>query len=277
MRSLRRAPYSALVAVLCLTGCQLDTDMPDTGDSEDPDQRYRPDAHVTWQWQLSGSLNTSYNVDLYDIDLFDTSAAQIAELRTGGHHVICYFSAGSYEDWRPDADRFNPEALGHTLDGWPNERWIDIRDPSLEPIMEARLDLAVEKGCDGVEPDNVDGYSSNTGFNLSGDDQLGFNRFLAREAHARDLAIALKNDLDQVDDLVDHFDFAINEECFAYDECEALLPFIEAGKPVLNVEYDWTLATDPVARQALCDHAQQMGFRTLILPLELDDRFRFSC
>ncbi|GGX48424.1 endo alpha-1,4 polygalactosaminidase [Saccharospirillum salsuginis] len=271
-------PPLYLGLAISLSGCPLT--LPggtDPTDNAADRQRYQPALDVRWQWQLKGTINTDYDVELYDIDLFDTSSEQIAALQDAGRRVICYFSAGSYENWRPDAAQFNPESLGHTLDGWADERWLDVRDPSLEPIMKARLDLAAEKGCDGVEPDNVDGYANHTGFNLTGDDQLGFNRFLAREAHARGLAIALKNDLDQIEDLVDDFDFAINEECFAYNECEALTPFIEAGKPVLNVEYDWTLATDPEAREALCDRARQLNFRTLILPLELDDRFRFSC
>lgn len=42
--------------------------------------------------------------------------------------------------------------------------------------MQARLDLAVQKGCDGVEPDNVDGYQNNSGFPLTAQDQLAYNR-----------------------------------------------------------------------------------------------------
>ena len=49
-------------------------------------------------------------------------------------------------------------------------------------IILDRLDVARAKGCDGVEPDNVDGYANKTGFDLTKDDQLRFNRFLAVEA-----------------------------------------------------------------------------------------------
>ena len=69
-------------------------------------------------------------------------------------------------------------------------------------IMQARLDLAVQKRCDGVEPDNVDGYANDTGFDLSSLDQLTYNQWLASEAHTRNLSIGLKNDLDQVPALV---------------------------------------------------------------------------
>jgi hypothetical protein len=52
-------------------------------------------------------------------------------------------------------------------------------------IIEARLDVAVDKGCDGVEPDNMDGFTNNIGFNLTSGDQLTFNGTITNEAHER--------------------------------------------------------------------------------------------
>src|SRR6185503_4099576 len=160
---------------------------------------------TSWQWQLTGTINTSFDVDMYDIDLFDAPAAKIAELHAAGRIVICYFSAGSYENWRPDANQFPAAALGNELDGWPGERWLDTRSTAVRNIMTARLDLAVQRGCDGVEPDNVDGYTNGSGFALTAATQLNYNRFLAAEAHARHLSIGLKNDLDQVTALLPDF------------------------------------------------------------------------
>ena len=199
---------------------------------------WQPAPGTSWQWQLSGTLDTGFAVDMYDIDLFDNSEGAIRGLQPE-HIVICYFSAGSWEEWRPDAADFPISVLGSDLDGWVGEKWLDIRDlATLGPIMQARLDLAVSKGCVGVEPDNVDGYRNDTGFPLSAADQLAYNRFLATEAHARGLSIGLKNDLDQVGDLMADFDWALNEECNVYNECSALAPFVAAGKAVFGVEYD---------------------------------------
>ena len=69
-----------------------------------------PEAAAPWQWQLTGVIDTSIDVPTYDIDLYDTSDATHAQLHADGRVFICYFSAGSYEPWRPDADRF-PLAL----------------------------------------------------------------------------------------------------------------------------------------------------------------------
>ncbi len=53
----------------------------------------------------------------------------------------------------------------------------------------------------------------------------------------------LKNDLGQVRDLLPYFDAALNEQCFQYDECNRLRPFMSAGKAVFTVEYRWRWAT----------------------------------
>jgi len=238
---------------------------------------YQPSVLITWQWQLQGAINTSYNVDVYDIDLFDSSTALIQQLQQSGKKVICYFSAGSYEEWRSDADQFLADDLGNPLDGWAGERWLDIRSDNVRTIMKNRLDLAVQKGCDGVEPDNMDGYSNNPGFAFSATDQLGFNRLIANEAHLRSLSIGLKNDLDQISELVDYYDFAVNEQCFEYQECSLLAPFINNGKAVLNTEYEQKYVNDVNERDALCVDSISRQFSTLVLPLSLDDSFRFSC
>lgn len=232
---------------------------------------WRPAPGTSWQWQLTGTIDTSLDVAMYDIDLFETPGAVITDLHAAGRIVICYFSAGSFEEWRPDATSFPADVLGNELDGWPGERWLDVRSDIVRNIMIARLEVAVDRDCDGVEPDNVDGYQNDPGFPLTAADQLDFNRFLAREAHARGLSIGLKNDLDQIAELVADFDWALNEECFQYAECDRLRPFIDAGKAVFSVEYG-----DAALAGTVCSQANALDFDTLIKRLELD-AWRVPC
>jgi hypothetical protein len=91
------------------------------------------------------------------------------------------------------------------------------------------------------------------------------------------LSIALKNDLDQLNDLVGDFDFAVNEQCHEFNECGGYQVFIASGKPVFNAEYAAAYRTDPAARAALCADARARQIHTLVLPLALDDSFRYSC
>jgi len=232
---------------------------------------WMPAPGTSWQWQLSGSIDQSIDVAMYDIDLFDAPQATIDELHAAGRIVICYFSAGSREDWRSDAADFPAAALGNPLDGWPGERWLDTRSGAVRDIMKARLDLAADKHCDGVEPDNVDGFDNDPGFALTGATQLDYNRFLATEAHARALSIGLKNDLAQIPDLVASFEWALNEQCFEFDECDTLAPFIAAGKAVFQVEYGGQTRAN-----AICDDANALDFDTLVKRLDLD-AVRIAC
>jgi hypothetical protein len=192
---------------------------------------------VTWQWQLTGAVDTSIDVEMDDIDLFMSSNALVETLHRAGRVVVCYFSAGSYEPDRSDSPKLASTGLGSVLDGWPDERWVDIRSAAVRDVMRARLDLAVSRGCDGVEPDNVDAFDNENGIGLTSQDQIEFNLFLAKEAHARGLSIGLKNTLALVPSLVHAFDWALNEECLQFGECASLEPFLAAGKAVFHCEY----------------------------------------
>jgi hypothetical protein len=232
---------------------------------------WRPAPCTRWQWQLTGTIDTSIDVAMYDVDLFETPQSTINTLHSAGRAVVCYFSAGSWESWRPDADDFPEVVLGAPLDPpFDDELWLDIRRLDLlGPILEARMDLAAAKQCDGVEPDNVDAWANSSGFPLTGAHQLTFNRWLAAEAHQRGLSVGLKNDLDQIPALVDSFDWALDEQCWEYDECDLLAPFIERGKAVFGVEYVGNPAN-------FCPPLNALDYSWLKKNLDLD-AFRIDC
>jgi len=202
--------------------------------------------------------------------MFDTPSSLIEQLHAQGRKVVCYYSAGSWESWRSDADQFPDFIKGNDLDNWPGEKWLDIRRLDvLSPIMEARLDKAVKKGCDGVDPDNVDGYANETGFPLKPQDQIAYNKWTAKAAHLRGLAVGLKNDLDQIQELLPYYEWALNEQCFQYNECGLLLPFIQTGKPVFGIEYQGKPSE-------FCPQANSKGFDVLKKRLDLD-AWRVAC
>jgi endo-alpha-1,4-polygalactosaminidase (GH114 family) len=238
---------------------------------------WQPMPGSSWQWQLSGSpIDQSFDVAMYDVDMFDTDATTVAALHAQGRVVVCYISVGSWEDWRPDAGLFPTEVLGNDYEGWPGEKWLDIRRIDLlAPIMRARLDMCREKGFDGVEPDNVDGFTNNTGFSLTYQDQLAYNIWLAGEAHARGLSIGLKNDGEQAVDLAPHFDWAMVEDCFADDWCEEVAPFTTVGKAVFAAEYTDQLTTDQFLNE-VCPQASLLNLDVILKERDLD-AWRLAC
>ncbi|MFI8079813.1 endo alpha-1,4 polygalactosaminidase [Kitasatospora sp. NPDC086009] len=225
--------------------------------------RWQPTPGLAWQWQLGGGVDQSVDVPVYDVDGFETDAAVVAALHAKGRKVICYINAGSWEDFRPDAAAFT-KALQGSGNGWKGEKWFDIRKlDQLKPLMAARFDMCRSKGFDAVEPDTIEAYNQNSGFPLTAEDQLRYNRMLASLAHERGMAIGLKNDLDQIPALLPDFDFAVNEECAQFDECARLSPFIQAGKAVFHVEYK-------LGTEKFCARTKSLGLSSMQKKLELD-------
>jgi hypothetical protein len=253
-------------------GGSRDGDPSGTDGGDGPGERWMPTPGTSWQWQLSGTIDTSLDVDAYDIDLFDTPDGVMDELHGDGRRVVCYFDT-AYEPGRPDSDQLEPYR-GNQVDGWPGQYWLDVREPAVVAVMHDRLALAADRDCDAVEADDVDARSNEPGFDTSAAEQQAFIRDLAVTAHELGLSFALKNDLEEVGELEGDVDFAVNEECFTYDECDALAAFIDADKAVFQVEYtedDLETLGDEV-----CPDANARDFDTLIKRLDLDAP-RYSC
>jgi hypothetical protein len=152
-----------------------------------------PAPGATLQVQLQSKVDTRVEADVFYVDAYDTPKATVAELQAKGARVVCYLSAGSWEEFRTDAGDYPGRVLGRKLAGYPDERWLDIRRRRvLLPIIGKRLDRCVRKGFDAADFDNVDGYTNRTGFRLTGRDQLRFNRALAAAAHDRGLSASLR-------------------------------------------------------------------------------------
>jgi hypothetical protein len=268
-----------------INGCDLVDDSDDDSDDRDDASESCEDntfgdlkAGTTWQWQLTGKIDYSVNVKVYDIDLLGSSKSVIDNLHSDGRFVICYFSAGTWEEWRDDAKDFPAEVLGNTMEEWDDEKWLDIRSDTVRLIMGSRMDIATSKGCDGVEPDNMDGYLSanNSGFNFNSADQLDYNRYIAEQAHQRGLSVGLKNDVDQLEELEPCYDWALNEECFEYNECYKYAPFIDSNKAVFHVEYVDNIDEGQDLADEVCESPSLHGFSTLIKDWDLSE-WRISC
>lgn len=202
--------------------------------------RWRPaPTTAPWQWQLQGKVDVSVPAPVFDVDGFETSAATVRALHAAGRRAICYLDVGSWESYRPDAGSFPRSVIGRRYEGFPDERWLDVRRFRLFAApLRRRIAICARKGFDAVEPDNLAGWENRTGFLISAAAQLRFNRWIAAQVHRRGMAVALKNDGRQVGPLLRSFDFAIVEECFQYEECGLYRPFVEAGKAVFEAEYE---------------------------------------
>lgn len=235
----------------------------------------------TWDYDLTlppSQLN--HLVTVYDVDLFDTNVTEITRMHEFGHRVICYMSAGSFEDWRPDMNNFSESDLGKNLDGWEGERWLNVSSENVREAMKWRLDLAKEKKCDGVDPDNIDGYDNDTGLNLTEDNAVDYITFLSNYSRGHNLSIGLKNGGSIADRVVNLTHWVVVEQCIQYDECGLYDSFLAALKPVFNVEYPKKSSSNSAdvsnaTYDKYCEYEDLKGFMTILKNLNLDNWTEF--
>ncbi|HEY2369052.1 MAG TPA: endo alpha-1,4 polygalactosaminidase [Polyangiaceae bacterium] len=252
---------------------------------------WAPALGERWQYQLQGDVNASitaapngggaavapivFDIDLYASDGTTPNAAGVSKVHGAGAHAICYVDAGTYENFRPDAadyTTFDSQCGGCLLgknNGWPGEQWLDVNDDKGQKTfilaeLAKRVDKCVAANFDGVEFDNVDGYSNDTGFTIAAQAQEDFDKAIAALAHQKGLSVALKNDVDQVSDLAADFDYAVNEQCYEFTECDQYAPFLNQNKAVFNVEYN-------VQPSAFCAPAITAKMSAIKKELALDD------
>ncbi|KAH8725337.1 glycoside hydrolase superfamily [Phaeosphaeriaceae sp. PMI808] len=208
---------------------------------------------------------------VWDIDLFDSPASTIKSFKAAGKIVICYFSAGTAEDWREDYRTFPAGDLGKVLPEWPNEKWVRTGSQSIRRIMATRIKLAADKGCDAIDPDNIDGYQNDNGLNLRNTDAIDYMKWMKQEAAKYGMQIGLKNSVDIVNTLAPIMDFAVNEQCAQLGECRVYDQFLTLNKPVFHIEYPTPL-NEAATRGNSCTGAGVNGTSTILKDVKLNGK-----
>ena len=279
------ARFAVLTALFLAAGCHETTgtlltfDKPqasDAGDAGEADSGgggplFRPGPDTTWQIQLTGTIDTSFDVDLYEVDLFALDAATAKRFHDRGRIVACYVSVGTAEPYRADYTSFPASALGNALVDYPEERWLDPRNQEVRALMAARLQLASASACDAVELSSLQAHSEDSGFALTRADDLDYARWLLAECHARGLSAGVSTSEDLVASLATEADWGVTAECLSNDDCQAWQPFSAANKAVFVVEYG-SNSDAP----ALCAEAARLGYSLVIKRRGLD-AFRAGC
>jgi hypothetical protein len=187
-------------------------------------------------------------VVVYDIDGQNATASDVAAIHAAGAIAVCYVDVGTLEQGRPDYSSFPASVIGAGVQGWPGENWLLVTAANqsiILPLMKARfVNWCQAKGFDAIEPDNLDGWTNIT--TVTEADNVAYDLAIGQLAHALPLSIGLKNvmtDLDasQYPSFLATFDWALNEQCYEYSECDAYTAagsFLPAGKAVWDVEYN---------------------------------------
>ncbi|HUB69334.1 MAG TPA: endo alpha-1,4 polygalactosaminidase [Acidimicrobiales bacterium] len=284
-RSRLAALSFALVAALLVT--------PGLAHSKPAGHWWHPGPLSSWQYDLDWPVAVPTRlgpVQAYDIDWDGSGQGTegqvrelVARIRSEGGHAICYVDVGAWENYRPDASEYSPKLLGASMDGYPDERYVDIRqwadDPgpggaTLSRILAARFERCKSEGFSGVETDIDDSYTDNTGFPLTLGDEVTFDTRVANLLHSLGLAWFLKNGINGdsfITDMEPLADGTVNEQCWQYQECSALVPFVKAHKPVLNVEYV------PEDEASICRQALAFPMATMDTDVNLEGDLNWAC
>jgi len=256
---------------------------------------WHPGPLTSWQYAIGEPFPIAVptnigNVEAYDIDEGNEAgtstsqvAASVAAIHASGAKAICYVETGGWESYRSDASEYSSAILSSTVAGYTDERYVDIRQWSDDPgptgltlgqILTARFQLCKDEGFDGVETDLDDTYTDSTGFPLTMANELTFTTDMVGVIHGLGMAWFLKNDINGdslITDIEPLADGTVNEQCWQYDECSALEPFVQAGKPVLNVEY----ANE--AETTTCPEALAFPMATMHTDVDLDGTIAWAC
>jgi hypothetical protein len=185
---------------------------------------------------------------VYDIDGEGATASDVAAIHAKGAIAVCYVDVGTLEKGRSDYTEFPRSVVGPAVQGWPGENWLLVtaaNQSAILPLMHARLvNWCQAKGFDAIEPDNLDGWTNIS--NVTEADNLAYDLAIGSLAHMLPLSIGLKNvmtDLDpsQYPTFLATFDWALNEQCYEYQDCDAYTAvgsFIPEGKAVWDIEYN---------------------------------------
>ena len=248
---LRMASVAIVTASLaaCVTAC----------DSSRSPEVTRPPALGQLSYQLGGAYPPPGNTALVVRD-------RTAEISTDVAYNVCYLNLLQTQ---PDGSAANPGDYGTTAWWQAHHPELLLRDATGELIVDADwnevlFDVSTETnrvhlfaihqewiaGCaaagfDAIEVDNIDANERSDGLVVH-DDIRAYMTRVVEYAHDMGLAVAQKNAIDPTHGFgadgptfvseTEGFDFAIVEQCAAFDECESYTAVY--GDYVYDIEYD---------------------------------------
>ena len=119
---------------------------------------------------------------------------------------------------------FPATALGAVYYGYPEERWVDLRQlNALKPMLRERIGMCARKGFDAVELDDIDSFDppSTTGFHLTPGDAQNFLAYAFNLIHQAGMTALWKNSPYLSWWGHQYADGAVVEECYVDHACFA--------------------------------------------------------
>lgn len=242
----------AILLSILIFGCKSVYVDNDTNSS----QWYKPPPNTSWHIQLTGSVDLRYKSKIYIINLKETRQEFVQRIQDLDKKVICYFNTGLFAiDETNSQDNYE--------------------------IVSKDLDLAVQKGCDGVIDgitfDNFYKYSQNHIIEIDHQHNIEYSKYISEEAHNRGLSVGYMSISQSLKEIESYFDFVVVVECHSENKCNEASSFTASNKAVFNIEFGDTYVRDLETRKKMCIDTVQLNISSLVLPQDLTNQFRYSC
>jgi hypothetical protein len=78
---------------------------------------------------------------------------------------------------------------------------------------------------------------SKSGAAFNKTDSIRYLQKLSAEARKWGMSTGLKNAQKIIPDVLNEIEFAVNEECSVFEDCEDYKPLVDANKPIFHIEY----------------------------------------
>lgn len=243
------------------------------------DNYYKPLIGDSFEWCLDSIALTQvnqYTCKIIDVDAFSATKELVDAFHARGIKVIAYISVGTIENYRPDSTLLPLEIIGNIYPAWPDERFLNIREiEKMKPFIVSRFDMIKQKGFDGIEPDNMDGYNEINGFDLTLNDTKLFCEWIIEEAHNRGLSIGQKNTEELTPSLYKKFDWALTEDVFNLNTQNDYSQYISVNKPVFSAEYTDVMSTTDF-NTFVCSKAKQLKYFAFLKHRDLT-QWKYEC
>ncbi|WP_336631621.1 MULTISPECIES: endo alpha-1,4 polygalactosaminidase [unclassified Microbacterium] len=193
-----------------------------------------PPAGAAFDYQLGGAYDPPAGVEIVARDRTADPAP--------GKYGICYVNAfqtqpGEQAKWPTDVLLRYASGAPLIDPDWPDEVIVDTRQTDrVTAVVLPWIRGCADAGYAAVEFDNLDTYTRTDGV-LTRDHNTAVAGILVAAAHKAGLAAGQKNAAQDAAHLRETagFDFAVTEECAAFDECSAYTDVY--GQQVLEIEY----------------------------------------
>lgn len=95
---------------------------------------------------------------------------------------VIYFNAGAWENFRKYKKEYPKNAIGKTMIGWEDEKWLDIKNPNVLACLKENIEATIRPYLKNdwrpkIDLDNLDAYQRDkkvTGFSISKNDTINY-------------------------------------------------------------------------------------------------------